>query len=163
MGIRRLNSGNSLPRVELITILNLSNPTSRRLWNSTLKAPRLFTIVDLYFTPFRPSNLLNSMASRYATLLRSVRPAFNSGGNSFRAAGGRAAPSTPRRSFSAFRNPIGYDSARFRRHCAKSLIPLHDAVAAAKLISHLSVSSRSRSALSLGLQGYVNAPFHGSS
>eukprot|EP01018_Ginkgo_biloba_P033086 Gb_18031 [translate_table: standard] len=90
------------------------------------------------------------MASRYATLLRSVRPAFNSGGNSFRAAGGRAAPSTPRRSFSNFRNPIGYDSARFRRHCAKSLIPLHDAVAAAKLISHLSVSSRSRSALSLG-------------
>jgi len=39
------------------------------------------------------------------------------------------------------------------------MIPLHDAVAAARLVSHLGVNSRSRSALPLGLQGYINASF----
>eukprot|EP01018_Ginkgo_biloba_P033089 Gb_19252 [translate_table: standard] len=114
------------------------------------------------FISFHPlCILLNSMASRAMSrsLITSARSALHSTGNSSRAAGGRSASSTTRTAFAEGRNPFG-NSASFRRRCAESSIPLHNAVAAAKLISHLSVSSRNCSALSLGLQGYINAAFN---
>ncbi|GLJ23599.1 hypothetical protein SUGI_0446910 [Cryptomeria japonica] len=93
------------------------------------------------------------MASRAAS--RTVRSAFRSAGNPFRHAEG-----TNRSRPISFPARNGRETAIFRRRCVKSMIPLHDAVAAAKLVSHLSVSSRTCSALSLGLQSYVHAPFH---
>eukprot|EP01018_Ginkgo_biloba_P033058 Gb_00957 [translate_table: standard] len=102
------------------------------------------------------------MASRYAPLGRSVRAALHSGGNSFRAAGGRTASSPPRAPSSGGRNPFGSDSSASRRSftsysrlpaelgCAVSLISLHNTVAAARLTSHLSINSRTCSALSQG-------------
>eukprot|EP01018_Ginkgo_biloba_P038720 Gb_00326 [translate_table: standard] len=90
------------------------------------------------------------MASRVMSrfLVTSARTALHSSRNSFGAAGERTASSTARTSFSGRRNPFG-NSANFRRRHAESSVPLHNAVAAAKLISHLSVGSRSCSALSL--------------
>eukprot|EP01018_Ginkgo_biloba_P033088 Gb_19253 [translate_table: standard] len=104
------------------------------------------------------------MASRAMSrsLVTSARAALHSSGNSFGTAGGRSSSSTARTPFSGRRSPFG-NNASFRRRWVESSIPLHNTVAAAKLVSHLSVNSRSGSALSLGLQGYVNAPFHGSS
>jgi len=91
------------------------------------------------------------MASRLMSrsLISSARSAFQSGGNPFRAARGHSASSTTRPPSSSNRNPLRNDSTNFRRRCARTMIPLHDAVAGATLISHLAVNSRSRSALSL--------------
>eukprot|EP01018_Ginkgo_biloba_P033090 Gb_22733 [translate_table: standard] len=101
------------------------------------------------------------MASRAVSrsLITSARSALHSTGNSFRAAGGRSASSTPRTPFTGCRTPFG-NNASLRRRCTVSSFPLHDAVAAAKLVSHLSINSQSSSALSSGLQSYVNAPSH---
>nr|ADE77655.1 unknown [Picea sitchensis] len=106
------------------------------------------------------------MAS-YGSFARSARSAFRSSGRStFRASGGRTQSSSTARppllsQRTSSRNNIG----NFRRRCAQSMIPLHDAVAAARLVSHLGVNSRSRSALPLGLDsfacGRIRAPFQG--
>jgi len=91
------------------------------------------------------------MASRLMSrsLISSARSTFQSGGNSFRAARGRPASSTTSPPPSSNRHPLKNNSSNFRRRCAETMIPLHDAVAGAKLISHLAVNSRSRSALAL--------------
>nr|ABK23346.1 unknown [Picea sitchensis] len=91
------------------------------------------------------------MASRLMSrsLISSARSTFQSGGNAFRAARGRPASSNTRPPSSSDRNPFRNNSTNFRRRCAETMIPLHDAVAGAKLISHLAVNSRSRSSLSL--------------
>lgn len=83
------------------------------------------------------------------SLISSARSAFQSGGNTFRAARGHSASSTSRPRSAFNRNPARNENANFRRRCAQTMIPLHDAVAGATLISHLAVNSRSRSALSL--------------
>lgn len=98
------------------------------------------------------------MASRYGTFSRSARSAFYSTrSSSFR---GRPATSNTR--------PPSYSSSRRNRHLfenqilnsrrrwAESLIPLHNAVASAKLVSHLGFNSRSSGSLSLGFQGFVD-------
>lgn len=91
------------------------------------------------------------MASRLMSrsLISSARSAFQSGGNTFRAARGHSASSTARPRSASNRNSVRNENTNFRRRCAQTMIPLHDAVAGATLISHLAVNSRSRSALSL--------------
>jgi len=92
------------------------------------------------------------MASRYGAFTRSVRSAVHSSGSgrsSFRTAGSRPAPSNPRPHFNDRRSPSTNNAASLRRRWAETLIPLHNAVADAKLVSHLSVNTRDRSTLSL--------------
>lgn len=92
------------------------------------------------------------MASRYGAFTRSVRSAMHSSGSgrsSFRAAGSRPAPSNPRPHFNDRRTPLTNNAASLRRRWAETMIPLHNAVADAKLVSHLSVNTRDRSTLSL--------------
>jgi len=102
------------------------------------------------------------MASRYGAFTRSVRSAVHSSGSgrsSFRTAGSRPAPSNPRPHFNDRRSPSTNNAASLRRRWAETLIPLHNAVADAKLVSHLSVNTRDRSTLSLGLQIFLDAAF----
>jgi len=93
------------------------------------------------------------MTSRYGTFSRSARNLLMSNGRST-----RASSSTNRPASATHRsgNMLGNDSSSFRQRCVKSLIPLHSAVASAKLVSHLSFNSRTGSALPLGLRGYVH-------
>jgi len=103
-----------------------------------------------------------SMASRYGAFSRSVRSAVrssSSGRSSFRTAGTRPEPSNPRPHFNNRRSPLMNNAASLRRRWAETLIPLHNAVAEAKLVSHLSVNTRDRSTLSLGLQIFIDAAF----
>ncbi|XP_057814572.1 uncharacterized protein LOC131028328 isoform X5 [Cryptomeria japonica] len=88
------------------------------------------------------------MASRYASFTRSARSAMHH--SSRRGPSSSFRPSNPKPT--SFTNP---SSASTRRRWAMSLIPLHNAVADAKLVSHLSVTSRNCSALALGLQGFI--------
>jgi len=102
------------------------------------------------------------MASRYGAFTRSVRSAVHSSGSgrsSFRTAGSRPAPSNPRPHFNDRGSPSTNNAASLRRRWAETLIPLHNAVADAKLVSHLSVNTRDRSTLSLGLQIFLDAAF----
>nr|ABR16585.1 unknown [Picea sitchensis] len=89
------------------------------------------------------------MAARYGAFARSARSAFYSTSNRF-----RASSSTARPPVSSRRAVFEYNSASSRRRCAESMIPLHNVVASAKLVTHLSVSTRSSRALSHGYQGY---------
>nr|ADE77559.1 unknown [Picea sitchensis] len=91
------------------------------------------------------------MAARYGGFARSARSAFYSTSNPF-----RASSSTTRPPVSSRRAVFEYNSASPRRRCVESMIPLHNVVASAKLVTHLSVNSRSSGALSLGFQGYFN-------
>jgi len=86
------------------------------------------------------------MASRLMSrsLISSARSAFQSGGNTFRAARGHSASSTARPRSASNRNSVRNENTNFRRRCAQTMIPLHDAVAGATLISHLAVNSRSQ-------------------
>ncbi|XP_057814570.1 uncharacterized protein LOC131028328 isoform X4 [Cryptomeria japonica] len=93
------------------------------------------------------------MASRYASFTRSARSAMHH--SSRRGPSSSFRPSNPKPT--SFTNP---SSASTRRRWAMSLIPLHNAVADAKLVSHLSVTSRNCSALALGLQGFIDAELH---
>eukprot|EP00252_Welwitschia_mirabilis_P006299 TRINITY_DN1714_c0_g1_i4.p2 TRINITY_DN1714_c0_g1~~TRINITY_DN1714_c0_g1_i4.p2 ORF type:complete len:113 (-),score=11.92 TRINITY_DN1714_c0_g1_i4:480-818(-) len=87
------------------------------------------------------------MASAFA---RSARHSFRAGANAFRqsasssSSSARSAAHCPSRCRFLMQNSVP------RRRILQSAIPLHNAVAAAKLVSHLSTSSRSSSALSLG-------------
>ncbi|XP_057851401.1 uncharacterized protein LOC131061630 isoform X1 [Cryptomeria japonica] len=88
------------------------------------------------------------MASRHGafSFSRNARSAFNSFRNS-----SSTAPRTTRaarRTRNLFENASGSTT---RRRFAETMIPLHNAVASAKLVTQLSVSSRSSRALSLGV------------
>ena len=68
-----------------------------------------------------------------------------------RSTGASSSTTRPASASNRSRNTLGNDSSSFRQRCLKSLIPLHSAVAAAKLVSHLSFNSRTGSALPLGI------------
>ncbi|XP_057851409.2 uncharacterized protein LOC131061636 [Cryptomeria japonica] len=82
------------------------------------------------------------MAARYgsSSFARTARSAFNSFRNSSSSYSASQSPRTPRGARNVFEN--GSPSMN-RRRLAETLIPLHNVVASAKLVSHLSVSSRS--------------------
>ncbi|XP_057848751.1 uncharacterized protein LOC131059736 isoform X2 [Cryptomeria japonica] len=91
------------------------------------------------------------MAARYGTFSRSARNAFTS---TFRSStnGAHRYRSQSQSQSTHRRNFLRNEGAIFRRRLAETSIPLHSAIAAAKLVSHLSFSSRSaKSALPLGL------------
>ncbi|GLJ18246.1 hypothetical protein SUGI_0322740 [Cryptomeria japonica] len=90
------------------------------------------------------------MAARYGTFSRSARNAFTS---TFRSStnGAHRYRSQSQSQSTHRRNFLRNEGAIFRRRLAETSIPLHSAIAAAKLVSHLSFSSRSaKSALPLG-------------
>ncbi|GLJ23622.1 hypothetical protein SUGI_0447360 [Cryptomeria japonica] len=91
------------------------------------------------------------MATRFgaSSFSRTARTAFNSFRNSSSSASQTSR--TPRRVKNMFEN--GSPSMN-RRRLAETMIPLHNAAACAKLVTHLSASSRSCRALASGLQGY---------
>lgn len=91
------------------------------------------------------------MAARYGTFARS---AFYSTSNRFGASSSAARPPASSR-----RAVFEHNSASSRRRCAESMIPLHNVVASAKLVTHLGVSTRSSKALSHGFQGYFNSSY----
>nr|ABR17090.1 unknown [Picea sitchensis] len=93
------------------------------------------------------------MTSRYGTFSRTARNLLMSNG---RSTGASSSTTRPASASHRSRNMLGNDSSSFRQRCVKSLIPLHSAVASAKLVSHLSFNSRTGSALPLGLRGYVH-------
>jgi len=80
----------------------------------------------------------------------SVRAASAGGGGTGSSATARPPSSSGTTRNYLFRN----DTASSRRRLAESTIPLHNAVANAKLKSHLAINSSPCSAISLGLQGF---------
>ncbi|GLJ26243.1 hypothetical protein SUGI_0504290 [Cryptomeria japonica] len=82
---------------------------------------------------------------------RTARSAFNS----FRTSSNSTRP--PRRGRNLFENNGSQDMKR--RRYAGTMVPLHDAVSSAKLVTRLSVNSRSCRGLSPGLQGYFYPSF----
>nr|ABK25542.1 unknown [Picea sitchensis] len=104
------------------------------------------------------------MASRVLSrsLISSARSALHSSGRN--SVGVRAAPARSTASSATARPPspsattrnhlFRNDIASSRRRLAQSTIPLHNAVANAKLKSHLAINSSPCSAISLGLQGF---------
>eukprot|EP00252_Welwitschia_mirabilis_P027788 TRINITY_DN964_c0_g1_i3.p2 TRINITY_DN964_c0_g1~~TRINITY_DN964_c0_g1_i3.p2 ORF type:complete len:104 (-),score=7.65 TRINITY_DN964_c0_g1_i3:392-703(-) len=82
------------------------------------------------------------MASRYSGFTRSARSAFHAGTrNSFRTANSN----TPRNHFAVHsqkRRNFENVAQMFRRRGAQSMVPFHNAVASAKLVSHLAFNSR---------------------
>ncbi|KAH9303327.1 hypothetical protein KI387_014910 [Taxus chinensis] len=91
------------------------------------------------------------MATRYgaSSFSRTARSAFNS----FRNSSASQSSRTPRRTRNLFEN--GSPSMN-RRRLAETMIPLHNAAACAKLVTHLSVSSRSCRALASGFSHLMN-------
>ncbi|XP_057851411.1 uncharacterized protein LOC131061637 isoform X2 [Cryptomeria japonica] len=87
------------------------------------------------------------MATRFgaSSFSRTARTAFNSFRNSSSSASQTSR--TPRRVKNMFEN--GSPSMN-RRRLAETMIPLHNAAACAKLVTHLSASSRSCRALASG-------------
>eukprot|EP00252_Welwitschia_mirabilis_P008669 TRINITY_DN206_c0_g1_i1.p1 TRINITY_DN206_c0_g1~~TRINITY_DN206_c0_g1_i1.p1 ORF type:complete len:124 (-),score=1.60 TRINITY_DN206_c0_g1_i1:535-858(-) len=88
------------------------------------------------------------MASAFA---RSARHSFRAGSAAFRSSTRRPSPANAT-SRHLLQNKVP------QRRFLQSVIPLHNAVASAKLVSHLSTSSRSRSALSLGKLSSILRP-----
>lgn len=92
------------------------------------------------------------MTSNYGSLSRSTKYLLRSNG---RSTGASSSSPYLLRHLTIVGICWGNDSSSFRRCFKKSLIPLHSTVAAAKIVSHLSLKSLVGSAPPNGLRGYT--------